>query len=310
MPGLGNSQFRESAIIHNVEPEPLDDRAELTTAREWVLLVCLGLAMAVIIVWSIFGGVERTFRADGVLVLAGERHVALSSATGTVSDILISAGQGVAAGQAIARVSPGEAESWVRSMALSVRLLEEEATGVTGDGRAGMQRLLASTRALRAELDARQQVNDVESPVDGVIAAMFVAPGQSVPAGAPVADIVAGDADRRTAVAFVETKDSWLLAPGMTARVTIAWVGGSRSIPGELTAVSAQSTTPPAWLPRLHPDVTLRERGHLLQVAIDAFPGFSASPAGVSARDLPDGIPCRIEIVLERTSPLSLLIRS
>ena len=71
MVGLGNSQFRESAVVRNAQPEALDDRAELTTPGEWTVLAGLGLALAALVVWGVLGSVERTLRLDGALVAPG-----------------------------------------------------------------------------------------------------------------------------------------------------------------------------------------------------------------------------------------------
>ena len=71
MNGLGNSQFRESAVVRNVQREALDDRAELTTQGEWTVLAGLGLALATLVVWGVLGSVERTLRIDGALIVSG-----------------------------------------------------------------------------------------------------------------------------------------------------------------------------------------------------------------------------------------------
>ena len=82
MAALGSSRFRESAIIRNARPEPLDDRAQLTAPHEWAILACLGLALAGLVLWSLFGSVERTLRLDGVLVLSGEPSTGRADAPG------------------------------------------------------------------------------------------------------------------------------------------------------------------------------------------------------------------------------------
>lgn len=82
MTALGSSRFRESAIIRNAQPEPLDDRGQLTAPREWAVLACLGLALAGLVLWGLFGSVERTLRLDGVLAISGERGTARDDAPG------------------------------------------------------------------------------------------------------------------------------------------------------------------------------------------------------------------------------------
>lgn len=110
MTGLGSSQFRESAIIRNASPEPLEDRAQVTAPREWVVLLCLGLILAALVAWGLFGSVERTLRADGVLVRSAERPGATRRL------------------EAVAFVSPRD--SWRVDTGMAARVAVESAAGV------------------------------------------------------------------------------------------------------------------------------------------------------------------------------------
>jgi len=307
---LGNSPFRESAIIRNARPEPLDDRVQLTAPHEWAVLIGLGLALAAMIAWSVLGTVERTWRSDGVLVLSGERRTLLSGASGAVAEIPVPAGERAAAGQAVVRVTLSDMEQRVRFATLSARLLEEEAKNAAGAGHAGRQQSPASVRSVLDELAAYRRAGDIVSPEDAVIASTLVTPGQTIPAGAPVAEIVYGDTGRLDAVAFAAPEDSWLLVPGMAARVIVESPGGSRPLAAELIAVAPRSASPPGWLSRMHPEAATRGPGHVLRLAIPGLPGLGSPAGGALRGSLEDGTSCRIEIVLEHTSPFGLLLRS
>ena len=266
---LGNGQFRESAVARSAAPEPLDDLAQLTAPREWAVLACLGLVLAAILAWGVFGSVERTVRSDGVLVLSGERRTVLSEASGAVVEVLAQAGERVSAGRPIARIA------------------------ALGDGRA-----------------APAEGGEIASPVAGVVAAVHVAPGRAIRAGAPVAEIVSGDGRRLDAVAFVPRRDSWRLVPGMGGRVTVESPAAVRSHAAGLAVVAPRAAEPPDWLVRMQPGAAAGGRGHLVRLAFADLPD-PAGPAGrAPAGSLEDGTPCRIEIVLERVSPLELLFRS
>ena len=264
MTGLGSSQFRERAIVRNAQPEPLDDRAQVTAPREWVVLAGLGLALAALVAWGVFGSVERTLRADGVLVLSGERRTVRSGAAGAVTEILTPAGRRVAPGEVIVRIALAQRGA-----------VPEDAT--------------------------------VVSPGNGVVATVLVMPGQTIPAGGPVADVVHGAGSRMDAVAFVPPRDAWRLAAGMSARVAVESPDGGRVLPARLAAIAPRAANPPGWLTRVLPHASLPGRGHLLRITFANTPG-SGLPDG-APRGLDDGTPCRIEVVLERTSPFSLLIR-
>ncbi len=264
MAELGESQFRESAFARNAEPEPLDDRAQLTAPHEWVVLACLGLVAAAIIAWGVFGSVERTVRSDGVLVLSGDRHTVLSEESGVVVEVLTPAGNRVDSGQPIVRIAASGPE--------------------------------------RTE-------GDVTSPGDGVIATLHVARGRTVLAGTPVAEVVSGGAHVLDAVAFVPRQESWRLAPGMAGRVTVESSGSVGSFRVNLTTVGTRAAEPPDWLVRMQPSVAAGGRGHLLRLTF-SDPVLPASSTGNALPgSLEDGTPCRIEIVLERTSPFGLLLR-
>ena len=260
MAGLGESQFRESAFARNTEPEALDDRAQLTAPHEWAVLACLGLVVAAIIAWGVFGSVERTVRSDGVLVLSGDRHTLLSEVSGVVVEVMAQTGEQVGAGQPIVRIA------------------------AAGVGRTG---------------------GAIASPGDGVVAALHVARGRSVLAGTPLADVVSADTHRLDAVAFVPRQESWRLTPGMTGRVTVDSSGLIESFRVNLTTVTARAAEPPDWLVRMQPSAAAGGRGHVLQLTF-ADPEL---PVSTLTASLEDGTPCRIEIVLERTSPFGLLLR-
>lgn len=306
MARLGSSQFRENAVIRNARPESLDERAQLTAPREWAVLAFFAVAVAALVAWGLLGSVERTLRSRGVLALSGERRTLLSGASGEVAEIVTPEGERAAAGQTIVRVSLSETERRVRSAAASALRLENEAKSAAGAAPAEARQLLTSIRAMLDELAALQGAGGVLSPGDGVVAAILVAPGQTLPVGAPVADIVFGAAGVLEAVAFAAPGDSWLLTPGMEARVSVESPGGIRLFPAKLVSVAPRSSIPPAWLARMRPDAAPRGPGHILRFAVPGLAELVLPPGG----RLEDGTPCRIEIVLEHTSPFGLLLRS
>ena len=122
-----------------------------------------------------------------------------------------------------------------------------------------------------------------------------------------VADAVHGAPRRVDAVAFVPPQDAWLLAAGMSARVAVESREGVRVLPARLTAIAPRAADAPDWLARMLPDAPLPRRGHLLRTTFPNTPGPGLR--GSALRGLDAGTPCRIEVVVERASPLSLLIR-
>ena len=306
MAEFGGSRFRESAIVRSAHLEPLDELAELTAPREWAVLACLGLVLAAGAIWGAFGSVERTLRSDGVLVLSGERRTVLSAFPGTVAAVSAREGDRVAAGQPILQIAPSTPERLRGLSAAALRVLENAAENATGTN---ATRLSASARALLDDLASLREPVELPSPDDGVIAAILAAPGDTVARGNAVAELVSGDGDRIDATAFVPRKVSWSLSEGMAARVTVETRDGRRSFPAVLAAVAPQSVDPPGWLARKLPGVATRGPGHMLRLTISDPVARRSASGGGFARSLAEGTPCRIEIVLERTSPFALLIR-
>lgn len=168
---------------------------------------------------------------------------------------------------------------------------------------------IARIAAFGAERAALREGIEIASPGAGVVAAVHVAPGRAIRAGAPVADVVFGDARRLDAVAFVPRRDSWRLAPGMAGRVTVESPEALRSFAVGLTAVAPRAADPPGWLVRMQPSAAAEGRGHLLRLTFADPPDLASAAGRALAGSLEDGTPCRIEIVLERTSPFGLLLR-
>ena len=168
---------------------------------------------------------------------------------------------------------------------------------------------LVRIAAFGAERAALREDIEIASPGAGVVAAIHVAPGRTVRAGVPVADIVSGDARRLDAIAFVPRQDSGRLAPGMAGRVTVESPEALRSFAAGLNAVAPRATDPPDWLVRMRPSTAAEGRGHLLRLTFADPPDPVSATGRALAGTLEDGTPCRIEIVLERTSPFGLLLR-
>jgi hypothetical protein len=60
--------FRKVALDRLSSPEQLDALMQITSPRSWVALLAVGLVLAGIILWSLFGWIERTIRTEGFLI--------------------------------------------------------------------------------------------------------------------------------------------------------------------------------------------------------------------------------------------------
>ena len=91
--------FREEAFARRGKTEPLNGLLRVTAPREWILLVCLGLAVLGFLAWGLFGSIEQSVSARCVLAQPGDRFVVNAEYSGTVVELLVGVGDKVVAGQ-------------------------------------------------------------------------------------------------------------------------------------------------------------------------------------------------------------------
>lgn len=98
------SPFRQAALDRLSSPEQLDELMEVTPARAWIALASIGVLMAAVLGWSIFGRIPTKIHGEGIL-LRGQ-HIGKIAALepGLVTRVRVAAGDVVARGQAIAEV--------------------------------------------------------------------------------------------------------------------------------------------------------------------------------------------------------------
>lgn len=300
---LKSPLFRERALIRSAQPEPLDDLLRVTAPHEWLLLACLAAALFGAALWGGLTRVEQTVSGAGALVQPGDRYAVVSAASGVVTEVTAGVGDRVEAGEAIARIELPELHWRLRISRARVARLEEQARTPEPPPGSWLDAELAGARAEVLELEALEAAGAViVSPRAGEITANGLVAGQAIGVGEPVAEVRAGLRRAPEAVLFVAPEQSRRIDAGMTARVTVTDRSGARVLAAEVAEVSARPVDVPSWLSRIGlvssgaPD----SPRHLVRLTV---------PGAGEAR-MPDGAPCRVEIVVARHSPLGLLVSS
>lgn len=200
---------------------------------------------------------QQTVKVTGTFA-PGEQSDVASQVSGRVLSVAVRPGDSVAKGQVLATIDTENLEiqlSQQRATADATRaqllsaeqqLARSEELAKSGlASPSALEQARSSAAALRANLAALENGvksaelslsnANVRAPIDGVVSARSVEPGQSVAAGTPLLTVVNLDVMEYQASASVSS--SALIAPGQQVRVTVAGLD-SREFLGTVTRVN------------------------------------------------------------------------
>ena len=278
--------FRDEAFARRGQREPIDGLLRVTAPHEWMILAGVGLVLLGVFAWALFGRVEQSLSAEGILAYRGERHAIVSQDRARVIAVLAAVGDSVEAGQPIAKMRSLELERQV----LVARALASALAAQSGD----------SARVEWPDPERSEGSDEViVSPHAGKIVEQNLAPGVVVEAGTTLTSILATDGRELEAVMVASPMDAQRIGVNMEAQVqtTSSAPGGAQWLRAEVREVAADSAPLPAWLANredAQPD------GRLVRLALRETP----------ATPLRDGAPCNMRIVLRRSSLVGLLVPS
>ena len=105
--------FQPQALDRLSSPEQLDRLMTVTNPRAWLALAGVGLLVLGALAWGIFGEIDTSVAAHGVLTRPGSIRQIESTAGGSVSELLVLIGDEVAEGQELLKITPGGGKSAV-----------------------------------------------------------------------------------------------------------------------------------------------------------------------------------------------------
>lgn len=289
-----NNPFREQAIAASANRQHLDRLLRVTAPHERIVLAAVGLILAGLAAWVLFGSIVRHVTLDGVLLAAGERHEVMTTEAGYFEEFLVEPGDRVEPGTAIARLTISALARETAVLRDRVARLESQVQQPAGDtGNAATE--LAAARAALMQMEAQRTVRElIVSRTGGEVMALRSTSGDYLPAGVAVAQLRDAEDHRFRVTASVTPRVAQRLRPGMRASVEIRLPdGATRRLEGTVRAETAGPSTT-----RL-PELPAASAGSARRIELDL--------EAVSDPALRDGTPCRIRIVLGRTSLVSLL---
>lgn len=211
--------FREQALAKKGQNEPLDQLLRVTAPREWMILGALAFAMLCVVLWSIFGGIERKIEAQCILALPGERKPVVAVDTGIVLEVLVRPGERIERGGALARIRPTRLIRRRRAARAMLAAQKNLPPGVAENEGGGVESARSRLRAAETILAAGEFITSAHS---GEVVSILMSPGQPVTEGMTVARIRTGAEHRITALSLVKPHLVGAIKPGMPSRIVIA----------------------------------------------------------------------------------------
>ena len=288
-----NNPFREEAAANRNQRQQLDHLLRVTAPHERIILAGIGLVLLAVAIWALFGGIERTVTADGLLIQPGNRHEVVTDEQGHLLQILVEPGDRVEAGARIARQSVPELER--ESEALRERVILLEAELATAGGTAlGIQALLSDARVALLEMEARRLAKEaIVSQTGGEVITVLRAPGEYVPKNATVAPLLQGNGEPPTAVLRVTPSTAERIRPGMAAEIEIITPDSeTRRLTGKVARITPGPLS--GWLAAVPPAVA----DSLSRIDLDLHDAENLTVA--------DGTRCRVRVLLGRQPPAAL----
>lgn len=103
--------YRQAALDKLSSPEELDRLMRITRPSAWLLLAALGGVLIMAVLWGVFGRIITTLEQPGLLTTSPPVEFVPAPEPGQVAALLVQPGDTVEAGQALARLSPADAEA-------------------------------------------------------------------------------------------------------------------------------------------------------------------------------------------------------
>ena len=286
------SFYRSEALEHLVKREHIDGLAKVTVPYDWLALILLAVACAAIVGWGALGKIERTVRADALIVVPDDRRAVVAAADGRVAEFLVVPGDRVNEGGPIARLEIPELGRRLSAALERERVMVQELAGAAPD--AEMNRMLIDARAEVAGLTAMIARDSViASPYAGEVFERRLSPGAIVTAGEEVARIRVGPSAAPIAVALLPPARAGKVQPGASARLRCEGARGAAVLETAIADVSP-------------PPMALRAR--LANAGLDSGARHMLLLAVPDAAAVAEGDACEAHIVTGTLSPVQLLL--
>ncbi len=300
--------FSDEALERLRSPDQMDEMLTITKPINWMSLLAVGLVVASVVLWSIFGSISVTVQGIGVIIDQGGVANIVHGSTGKMGSILVYPGMRVKKGDIIAKVDQPIIESEI--------MASRQKLGLSSNLHEVMSNLSQFDRILiRYDIERY-----VYSPADGIVSDVPVNQGDMVLAGSTVVCSIRQDRGREdvASVLYVPASEGKRVKAGMIARITPSGVNTSQtgSLMGIVRSVSLYPVSRAGlvkvignddlagWLLDINNGAVMEVRIDLIRDADSPSGYLWSSVVGSPPAITPGGV-CMADIVIESRAPLA-----
>lgn len=156
--GIGEGLFRKSALEKLSSPEQLDVMMRVTSPTGWIALIGTAIILAFVVVWSVVGSIGIRVDGQGMLIRGAAVYDVSSGAAGRIEQVLVSAGDRIRKGQAVAKIAQPEMVLKIANTKAGLVQLEEQRAASGQRGSSIVVQYQAQARALREKVGVQQKL--------------------------------------------------------------------------------------------------------------------------------------------------------
>jgi HlyD family secretion protein len=143
-----NPLFRKTALDKLASPERLDVLMQVTSPQGWIALCTIGIVLAIVVGWSVFGRIGERVNGQGMLIRGEGNRLIRAEGNGRLASLHIKNGQAVSPHDLIANIEAGNVEDTVRMAQTEYEMANRENGRRTSEDRVQYNSLLAQVNDL------------------------------------------------------------------------------------------------------------------------------------------------------------------
>ncbi len=145
--------LRKAALEKMSSPERLDMAMRVTSPASWIALIAFGSVIVTAVLWGVFGKMTERVDGSGILIRGGAINTVEAKASGTLTEVLVEAGDTIEKDQIVARLTVPDTESEIRATKDRIADLSAQDRSREAD----LRRLNASYSTQIREAQARRE---------------------------------------------------------------------------------------------------------------------------------------------------------